>query len=367
MKNISGILAFLAAVFVLMSCASSRNAADKTTVSSLSGTTSVTDGSIVYALPRSVFNIVVEMERTIEIPGPYRKYAGDLLGLDNVIQNENENWTIEGISVESGEELDPSEFYVVESSSLVESNAFALRKEGLILDLDPAVYYTSGTKKGISRNEITNFMSTDLGSDEYSQIQRDTAFKRVSLDSSFVRIPYIVEKRKKLSDEQLAERAAKRLMEMRDGKHMILTGESNVFPQNEAAINEMNRMEKEYTELFTGKTLKEKRTYTYQLIPTADMQGKPVKLFQFSDMTGPAEKGGDPVTVVLTPENKTKPLSVLKRSESDEKRYDRLFYRVPDVVNMKITLGDDVLFNSRRLVYQFGQIIQLPANYIIGK
>jgi hypothetical protein len=40
---------------------------------------------------------------------------------------------------------------------------------------------------------------------------------------------------------------------------------------------------------------------------------------------------------------------------------------VPDVVNMKISLGDDVLFNSRRLIYQFGQVVQLPANYIIGK
>jgi hypothetical protein len=317
MRNISGILSFLTAVFVLMSCASGRNATDKTMVSPLSGTTTVKDGSIVYALPRSVFNIVVEMERTIEIPGPYKKYAGDMLGLDNVIQNENESWTIEGISVESKEELDPSEFYVVESSTLIETNAFALRKEGLIMDLDPAVFYTPGTKKGISRNEISNFLSTDLGSDEYSMIQKDTAFKRVSLDSSFVRIPYIVEKRKKLSDEQLAERAAKRLMEMRDGKHMILTGEANVFPQNEAAINEMNRMEKEYTQLFTGKTIKEKRTFTYQLIPTPEMEGKPVNLFQFSDLTGPVEKGGDPVTVVLNPEKKTKALSVMNKTGND--------------------------------------------------
>ena len=36
-------------------------------------------------------------------------------------------------------------------------------------------------------------------------------------------------------------------MELRDGKHMILTGETNLFPQDEAAINEMNRLEKEYT------------------------------------------------------------------------------------------------------------------------
>ena len=68
-------------------------------------------------------------------------------------------------------------------------------------------------------------------------VQSDTAYKRISIDSSFVRVPYVVEKKKRLTIDQLAERAAKRLMEMREGKHLILTGEANVFPQSDAAIN----------------------------------------------------------------------------------------------------------------------------------
>ena len=70
-----------------------------------------------------------------------------------------------------------------------------------------------------------------------------------------------MEKIKKFSPEELAERAAKRLMELREGKFMVLTGEANVFPQNEAAINELNRMEQEYSELFTGKVISEIRSY----------------------------------------------------------------------------------------------------------
>ena len=60
------------------------------------------------------------------------------------------------------------------------------------------------------------------------------------------RVPYIVEKKKKLTIDLLAEKAAKRLMEMRDGKHLILTGEATVFPQSDAAINEINQLEKLY-------------------------------------------------------------------------------------------------------------------------
>jgi hypothetical protein len=50
-----------------------------------------------------------------------------------------------------------------------------------------------------------------------------------------------------------------------------------------------------------------------------------------------------------------------------EQVFDKIFYRVPDVVNLKISLGSEVLFSSRRLIYQFGEVIQLPANFIIGK
>jgi hypothetical protein len=372
MKNIITKASFIIVLLITLSCSTSKKAADNTLINPLTGGTAVRDGSIVYALPRSVFNVVVDLERTIEIPGPYRKYAGDLLGLGDVIQDEGEYWIIEGISIESREELDPSQFYVISSNTLFQTNMLSLKKEGLIMDLNPAIYFSNENRTGINKSEFNSFISADLGSDEYFQVQRDTAFKRVSLDSSFVRIPYIVEKRKKLTEEQLAERTAKRLMEMRDGKHLILTGEATVFPQNAAAINEMNRLEKEYIELFTGKTLKEKRTFTFQLIPSKEMAGKPFKLFQFSYLQGiiaENQSGGEPVTVELIPENKTRALTIINKPETNtgEKTYDKLYYRVPDVVNIKISTGSEVLLNSRRLIYQFGEVMQLPANYIIGK
>jgi hypothetical protein len=370
MKNIFKAAFVISALLVASSCATGKKSSDKTVISPLSGKTAIKDGSIIYSLPRTVFNVVVSMERTIEVPGPYAKFAGDLLGLTNVIRNPNESWSIEDVTLESALEPDPAQFYVIETNTLFETNVLALKKEGLIMDINPK-HYDGNRGNSIVRSEDEYSISSDLGSDEYFQVQRDTAFKRISLDSTFVRIPYVVEKRKKLSDDQLAERAAKRLMEMRDGKHLILTGESNVFPQNEAAINEMNRLEKEYTELFTGKIIKEKRTYTFQVIPEKEMAGKPVRLFQFSELKGviPEDQaGGVPVVIVMTPGKTTKDITIINKSGSkDDNGYDRLYYRVPDVVSLKVTSGKEVLLNSRSLIYQFGGIIQLPSNYIIGK
>ncbi|MCX6254124.1 MAG: DUF4831 family protein [Bacteroidia bacterium] len=373
MKTTVRLSILLITIFFTSSCFPGKELSEPNSIIlPLSDTVRLTEGSIVYGLPRTVFTVFVGMERTIEIPGPYARFAGDLLGLNDVILNESESWSITGITVKTHEELDPSKFYVIESNTLFQTNILALKKEGLILDLNPEIFYSSEKQSGIKEPAINQFRSFDLGSDEYFQVQSDTAYKRVNIDSSFIRIPYLIEKKKKFTVDQLAEKAAKRLMEMREGKHLILTGEANVFPQNEAAITEINRLEKEYTELFTGKTFKETRTFTYQIIPGKEMAGKPVVMFQFSELTGPVTgtmKGGKPVTVELKPEQKTKDLTIItkKQTEPEAPGFDKLFYRIPDVVNMKISIGAEVLFNSRKLIYQFGEVIQLPANYIIGK
>ena len=335
----------------------------------LSDKNELREGSIVYGLPRTVFTFTVDFARTIEKPGPYARYASELLGLDNVITEANESWTIEGISVSSREELDPSEFYIIESSTLFQTNVLSLKKEGLILDLNPESMNYAGNNSLPNEQDMKQYATRDLGSDEYYMVQSDTAYKRLSIDSSFVRVPYVVEKKKRLSADQLAERAAKRLMEMREGKHMILTGEANVFPQSDAAILEMNRLEKEYMELFTGKTIKQKITYTYQVIPS---DSKQITLLQFSEQTGPLNgtgKAGTQVTLDIIPEQKTKDLTIIKKPQADPSAptYDKLYYRVPDMVNLKVSSGQEIFLNTRKLVFQFGEVIQLPANYIIGR
>jgi hypothetical protein len=373
MKTIIRLSGLLVILLLAYSCASSNKFGDSNAIIlPLSDSTALRNGSIVYGLPMTVFNVVVDMERTIEKPGPYAQYAEDLLGLSNVIKSESESWSIEGINIKSRDELDPSEYYVISSTSLFQTNVLSLKKEGLIMDLNPSIYNATGKLGNTKESDDIQEHSLDLGSDEYFQLQRDTVYKRLNVDSSFVRIPYIVEKKKKLTLDQLAEKAAKRLMELRDGKHLILTGEATVFPQNDAAINEINRMEKAYTELFTGKTLKEKFIFSYQIIPQKAMTGKPVTLFQFSELTGPAKSvsnGGKPVTIEFTPEKKTKNLTIINRAQtkSEAQKFDKLFYRVPDVVNIRINLGTEELLSSRKLIYQFGEVIQLPANYIIGK
>jgi hypothetical protein len=373
MKNVTRLLIHILLVFLTGSCTLLKKPDRPDHVSiPLSDTVGLRNGTVVYALPMTVFTVKVEAVRTIELPGPYAKYAEELLGLKGVIRNESEQWLLKSVSVNSHEEADPSEYYVIEGKTMLQTNVLALRREGLIVDLNPAMRYQSESFVDGKEVNINQFRSFDLGSDEYYQIQTDTAFKRITMDSTFIRVPYIIEKKKKLTEDQLAERTARRLMELRDGKFMILTGEANVFPQNEAAINEINRMEIEYTELFTGKTLSETRNFVYQFIPQKDVSDKPVTLFMFSETTGPEEvnlKKGIPVTIKMVPEQRTKDLTILVKEHANKSvpMIDKLFYRIPDVASLTIDVGNKTIYSSRKLVSQYGEVMQLPANYIIGK
>jgi hypothetical protein len=374
MKNVIRLISILIISTILVSCFSKKGLIDpKTTILPLGDTIHITDGSLIYGLPMTVFNIDVDVERKIEKPGPYAKYAGDLLGIKDIITQDRETWSIKGIKVNGFQELDPSEFYVIESNTLFQTNVLSLKKAGLILDLNPDIY---NSINGISPNTITadfrkDFM--DMGSDEYFINQSDTAFKLVKLDTTFIKIPYLVEKKKQLTIDQLAEKAAKALLEIRDGKQMILSGQSNVFPQDKSAIEEMNNLESQYLSLFAGKTWSENKKFSYSLLPQKDMVGKPITLFRFSVQNGPSDatgKAGIAVTVIFSPVQKTKDISIIKKSvlaTENTQKFDKLYYRIPDVVNMNIKMGEESLYNSRKLIYQFGTVMQMPSNFIIGK
>ncbi len=363
----------LALIAVLAySCAANRTmSSSRNSVAPLSGMPFVTEGSLVYALPMSVVDIEIEAEHVIEKPGPYSRYANDLLGLRDVITSESEYWTITGLTINTHEELDPDQFYMISAGSEFRTNVLAMKREGLILDLKPGLYNSSGRFSVEDDSNLDRLNVYDLGSDEYFLQKKDTLYRVVNLDTTFIRVPYLVEKKQKLTIDQLAEKAAIRLMELRDGKHLILTGETNLFPQDAAAINEMNRIEKEYTELFTGKTLTSRRKFRYQVVPLKQKAGEKITLCRFSETAGPMDPSsgsGIPVEIEFTPEKKTSGLNITPgKSGSSSAQTDKLYYRVPDVVNVKISFGNEVLNSARKLIFQFGEIVRLPSNYVIDR
>ena len=326
------------------------------------------DGTTLYALPRTVIDIEVIMDRKVSIPGPYSRYAKDMLGIADAITVAGEEWSLREVRVSTHDEADPAQLYVIGSSSLMQSNALQLRRWGLTVDpgfLNASVIERSGNDSEQS-GSITN-----MGSDKYYNIVRDTAFRVVNIDSGFVRIPYLVERKVQLSLEQQADRAAKLLLELRDGKHMILTGETNVFPQDRAAIDEINRLDAEYTALFAGKRYMERRSFRYHVIPVAGSQESPFVICKWSPSRGvlPSDSAdGSELFIDLKKEAGDNIFRIVDETgNGNSQKQPGLYYRMPQVTTFNIQSQGKVFNSGRMMVYQFGQVLQLPSNIIIGK
>ena len=257
MKKISGLIALILMVF---SCTTIKEVpiTVNTTVLPLGDTVKLYEGSLLYSLPQTGFEFTVVAQRTIQTAGPYSNYADQFLGLKDIIRNNQTIWSLKDVKIKSFNEIDPEHYYIIESDGLIETNALSLKEAGLILDISSSVYENRNYySKNLENTDISGIAIRDMGSDEYFDIEQDTTYKIVELDTAFVRIPYVLERRRQLSLEEQAENTARILLELREGRHLILTGEANVFPQDKAAIDEINRLENEYISLFSGKSRSE--------------------------------------------------------------------------------------------------------------
>ena len=334
---------------------------------------SVTEGSAVYALPLTVFEFVITADKHVEVPGPYALYAEEMTGLDNVIMAENESWSLADVRLNTIEELDPSQFYVIEGTTIMQSNMLALRKNGLVLDINPDLYDRTASNDHPDGFGHSGLLFPDRGVYEYGTTRTDTAYRLVRADTAFIRVPYLVQKKKGMTVAEEAREAADRLLELREGRHMILTGETNIFPQDGAAIDEINRLEREYTALFAGKTWTERRHFRVWVTPDLPMAGSKTTIFTFSESHGVntnADGAGEPVQMEIVPSGKTRALKLVTRPASKKKEQtvnDKLYYRVPDVAEITVSLGEEKLLTARKLIYQFGSTVALPSNIIIGR
>jgi hypothetical protein len=308
-----------------------------------------------------------------EVPGPYAKFAGDMLGLEDVINARKETWQLGKVAFRTVEELDPAQFYVIQGTTLMQTNLLALKENGLVLDINPDIYSERIYSYEQNRKGNEEMLFPDRGASEYVSSETDTAYRVIRADTAFIRVPYLIEMKKGMTLEEEAREAADRVLELREGRHMILTGETNVFPQNGAALDEINRLDREYTALFAGKSRAWEKHYRIWYTPDATSETIQHTIFNFSATEGmlPAgSKAGTPVQIEIVPTGKTKELNLEVRPVTSEKELtvrDKLYYRVPDVADIKIASGNATLCAGRKLVYQFGTVVTLPSNFIIGK
>ncbi len=179
-------------------------------------------------------------------------------------------------------------------------------------------------------------------------------------DTSFVKVPVDEPSLNKITSSlRKRQEAADFILELRERRFDMLTGEYEVFPQGEAmetAIRKLDELEASYLSLFTGKSISSTEKRSYFIVPLTGQDPSRYRLGLFSEQLGfvPEELGeGAPLELSISPSGSVSPsfsrrLQDLKGTPG----FNHLIYRVPDVAEIKIMLRDQELTKYRTSIYR---------------
>ncbi|MBQ0024171.1 MAG: DUF4831 family protein [Bacteroidales bacterium] len=302
--------------------------------------------SVVYALPQTVVNVQVTFEKSVFTPGPYAKFAQKYLG--NVPRTAAlTSYTVKSIKMIPCVEADPSARYVTTLSDKSSASFLSLCSQGLIA-LDG-----SFTGNVVSTN-LNSVNSSELfsGQDPTGNLATvtTTLYKSVMTESGdFERVPVQQSQTVEKSLEKKAEETAGIILNLRQKRIDIVTGDTDATFSGEAmksAIDEIDKLEEQYMRLFYGVTSVFEEEKVFTVVPKNGVKNYTVC------------KVGN---VSLTMEISAEPLSsVQTESASKSKSGGTVYYRIPATASCRIMEGSQAIADGRLIVYQFGERVAFP-------
>ncbi len=368
MRNIKTFI-FLSLV-VLFSCKSTS----ETRVSKIENSNLISESGIIYALPRTNLKFTIEASQTDIIPGPYYEYAEKYMGIEDVPEEEISIWRITDISIHTYNDIDPDQYYILEPSGKMNIDFNKLVQNGNVLPVNkPVESNFSSEFYGINNTE-NEIVFTDLSLTKYVGEEKFTYFKRVQRDSLFAKVPVTQTKSVYKSFEDKAEEAANFIFMIREKRFELLTGMADFYPEGkslEVAINELNRLENDYLALFIGKQFTSNYSAGFEFVPTETELNQPYILFRFSEDRGvlpPNDLRGRPIIVELDKKDQTKNLSYLISDQINREGTvykDKLYYRIPDVAQVKVFDGNTILATRKVNIEQYGIVVPFPVMFLM--
>jgi hypothetical protein len=315
-------------------------------------------GGVVYSLPRTGIRLEVEVSQEKFFHGPYFEYAQKYLGIKGAPATDSENWTITGIKMETYGEPDPAEVHKAVGSV---ASMLSLSEEGVLVGINCEARkekdkaYTSEFTKNV---EIPRQIWPDLSMNSFLAGKDST---RRSGDKF------------KTFEEKAAE-AAHDVLKLRKRKALALAAKYDKLPPDGEAykvmVNELDRIIDDYTALFIGKSLKEKHSYTFEVVP--DSKGaKGLVAFRFSSSTGVLPENnisGKPIMLELEPNaDLVRNSSQFATPVTGETSVTGVFYRIPGFAVARVLNGTEVMAQARLPIAQFGVVSHLPDGILNGE
>ena len=297
--------------------------------------------TIVYSLPKTVLAIEVETEKTTYTQGIFYQYAGRYLSAKDVITEDRMQYSLKEIRVKTQAIPDENRTY-----SLSWSNPKSI------------LYNVAINEKGILCR--INTACEPAPEPVEKAVKRPAATEKLSL------IPMSEEHMLVSSTAKLAEGAARQILRIRENRLSLLSGEVEHFPDGTAftlLLEEMEKKERELTELFVGKVTRE--THTSIIYYTPENRSVNDILFRLSSINGVVatnDLSGAPYYINIA----TTDLQLTTAAKASKKNpIIRTIY--PAVARVSVTNGRVSYFSQEFSMPQFGSIVELTEDVLRDK
>jgi len=315
-----------------------------------------TSGEITYSLPSTTIHMEVEAIMEYRTPGPFAKYAEKYLGIA-APSTETSSCRLTDIKVTRLTEADPTATYtVVTASKQTGYEKFLKLTSQGIVSAPGESNSNENYWRFPSASDFTQAgtVTSNLTSDQ-TTLYRTEKNEAGSYDRVAVRQSQVVEK----SPERKAQDAAEMIFRLRQKKVDIITGDTDASYTGEAmqaAIDEITRMENQYTELFLGKVTSSVQKACFDVVP--NYEDDVYVAFRISDSEGLVAADNIGGRIVMLQLNREGPAGNM----TDDPKTPRtnIRYRTPAICTMKLIDGQETLLTSRIPVYQKGSLLTMP-------
>lgn len=303
---------------------------------------------LVYSLPLTEIDVTVEVEKTEQTPGEFYQYSNKYLSL-NPITKPLTRWTLKSVILSERGVADTSERYRVQFK--VGAVPFiVINNQNFPLAINTEeIYRNSVAEKPVAKAA----RATILQSPAAAQAVTEDMLRSTSLPKR-------------------AELAAERIMELRQNRRDVISGQAESMPGDGAAmklaLDEISQQEEALTAMFIGTEAKstEVATYTYRPDSLDNQRVVLARLSVLDGLVGADNLSGIPIYLDV---------KVTQRGEypvnerGEEKKFPKggLAYRIPGEAKVCVEFNGKQIVSENMPLAQSGVVFGLDPNLFADK
>ncbi len=318
--------------------------------------------SVNYALPKIGYDIVVTMECVEAVPGPFRKYAMQQLGVQPEIMTPGEEWTIKNIRFVPKALPDTKAMYTLNAAGEYNSITVNVTPEGFLAGLGSGATNNSHDGKMVyapdkeAADADIDYVRFGLRSTQKEVL--DSNFTEMEVEGEIRRVWDPIERHVLKEEKDYVSEITEDLFAIRKKRLELLTNGTATAE----ALKALDKLEQDYMSLFMDKKVRSKVVRTFTFVP--EKADEAVVLFRFSAEDGITAKNNvsaQPYIVELRN-------LLVRKQDAPQKESARpvpsLFYREPATADICLLKGKEVLMTVSGVIPQLGVIKQFPLDVI---